>query len=114
MFDTGHFGLWYSLLGQLESMLHEMDDALAKKNTERPALPLTGLCQRDQKARVAAFRGLMQRYPIEIITCGPTAPIMGSRLQPAIEHLPHALETSPPRFLQSRSAPVPNPGSAPA
>lgn len=82
-------------------MLHEMDDALAEKCTARPALPFTGMRQRDQKSRVAAFRRLMAHYPIEIITSGHTAPIMGPRLQPAIERLLHAIETSPPRFLQS-------------
>jgi flavorubredoxin len=83
------------------TMLHEMDEALAVKNTERPALPFTGMRQRDQKARVAAYRKLIAQYPVEIITSGHTAPIMGPRLQPMIDKLLHSIETDPPRFLQS-------------
>ena len=83
------------------TMLHEMDEALAAKNTERPALPFTGMRQRDQKARVAAYRRLIAQYPVEIVTSGHTAPIMGPRLQPMIDKLLHSIETDPPRFLQS-------------
>ena len=77
------------------------NEALAVKNTERPALPFTGMRQRDQKARVAAYRKLIAQYPVEIITSGHTAPIMGPRLQPMIDKLLHSIETDPPRFLQS-------------
>jgi flavorubredoxin len=85
------------------TMLHEMDESVAAKSLERPALPFFGMRQRDQKTRVAAFRRLMAQYPIEIVTSGHTAPIMGPRLQTAIDKLLLAIETSPPRFLQSQT-----------
>lgn len=86
------------------TMLHEMDSALAAKSLERPALPFLGMQLRDQAARVAAFRRLMAKYPIEIITSGHTAPLMGSALQTAIEQLLQRIQHSPPRFLQSRAS----------
>lgn len=69
------------------TMLHEMSAEQAKQATDRPALPFTGMELRDQPARVAAFRALMARYPVEIIAGGHTAPIMGPVLQPTIEKL---------------------------
>ena len=86
------------------TMLHEMSPGLATAVSDRPALPFTGMRQRDQKARVAAFRNLLQSYPPEIITSGHSGPIMGPILQPTIEKLLHAVATSGPDFLQSSGA----------
>jgi hypothetical protein len=76
------------------------------KSLERPALPFLGMQLRDQAARVAAFRKLMAQYPIEIITSGHTAPLMGPALQTAIEKLLYSIEHSPPRFLQSSNSSI--------
>ncbi len=69
------------------TMLHEMSAEQVKQATDRPAMPFNGMQQRNQAARVAAFRALMARYPLEIIAGGHTAPIMGPILQPTIEKL---------------------------
>jgi flavorubredoxin len=85
------------------TMLHEMSAEQVKQATDRPALPFTGMQQRDQVARVAAFRKLMGQYPIEILAGGHTGPIMGPVLQPTIEKLLATIaenETGP-AYLQS-------------
>jgi len=85
------------------TMLHEMPRELREAVTDRPALPFFGMRNRDQAARVAAFRNLMTKYPIEIITSGHTLPIMGPATQPAIDKLLAAIANVEqlPRFLQS-------------
>jgi flavorubredoxin len=85
------------------TMLHEMTPELRKAVTDRPALPFVGMRNRDQKIRVEAFRRLMAKYPLEIITSGHTLPIMGPATPPAIEKLLAAISNVEqlPRFLQS-------------
>jgi flavorubredoxin len=83
------------------TMLHEMTPETALAVSNRPALPFTGMVQRDQKARVAAFRNLLKSYPVEIIISGHSGPLMGPSLEPNIEKLMHSMETSPPQMLQS-------------
>lgn len=84
-------------------MFHEMSDEQWKACSDRPALPFFGMRARDQKVRVAAFRNLMKRYPIEIITSGHCGPIMGPRVEPTIEKLLAMIEdpNRGPRFLMS-------------
>lgn len=93
-------------------MFHEMSDEQFDACTDRPALPFFGMRQRDQKARVAAFRNLMKQYPIEIITSGHCGPIMGPRLQPAIERLLAKIEDPNvgPRFLSADASAEPQAG----
>jgi flavorubredoxin len=77
------------------TMLHEMSDADIEKVTGgASAGPIFGGRARDQKARVAAFRNLMAKYPIEIITSGHYGPIMGKALKPAMEKTLVAIETN--------------------
>jgi flavorubredoxin len=85
------------------TMLHEMPKDLAERAAERAALPFFGLRQRSQSSRVAAFRKLLQRYPVDIITSGHTAPIMGEMTAPIIERMLARLESpnEGPRYLQS-------------
>ena len=85
------------------TMPHEMSAEQLKLCTDRPALPFTGLRQRDQAARVAAFRKLMAQYPIEIIASGHSGPIMGPVLNPLIDTLlaTIAADSTKPFFLQS-------------
>lgn len=85
------------------TMLHEMPKDLAERASERAALPFFGLRQREQSTRVAAFRRLLQKYPVEIITSGHTAPIMGGMTATIIERMLARLDspTEGPRYLQS-------------
>lgn len=85
------------------TMLHEMPKDLAERASERAALPFFGLRQRSQSSRVAAFRRLLEKYPVEIITSGHTAPIMGTMTKPIIEKMLARLDspTEGPRYLQS-------------
>lgn len=87
-------------------MFHEMSQDQWTACAGRPALPFFGMRARDQKLRVAAFRNLMKRYPIEIITSGHCGPIMGPRLQPTIEKLLAAIDDPAvgQRFLSSDAA----------
>lgn len=67
-------------------MLHELSDERIEKITDRAfAGPIFGGRFRNQKIRVEAFRNLMKRYPIEIITSGHYGPLMGKALKPALE-----------------------------
>jgi flavorubredoxin len=85
------------------TMLHEMSPELAERASERAALPFFGLRQRSQTSRVAAFRRLLERYPVDIITSGHTAPIMAGMTAPIIEKMLAKLDspTEGPRYLQS-------------
>jgi len=85
------------------TMLHEMSPELAERASERAALPFFGLRQRSQTSRVAAFRRLLKRYPVDIITSGHTAPIMAGMTAPIIEKMLAKLDspTEGPRYLQS-------------
>ena len=85
------------------TMLHEMSPELAERASERAALPFFGLRQRSQTSRVAAFRRLLERYPVDIITSGHTAPIMAGMTAPIIEKMIAKLDspTEGPRYLQS-------------
>jgi flavorubredoxin len=67
------------------TMFHEMSEDMFQTNTDRHAMPFFGRNWRDQHQRVAAFRNLMKKYPIEIITSGHTGPIMGPRVPIVIE-----------------------------
>lgn len=67
-------------------MMHEMADAEIDTLTDQAfGGPIYGGKFRDQHARVKAFRNLLARYPVEIITSGHYGPIMGKALRPAIE-----------------------------
>jgi len=67
-------------------MLHEMSDEVIDTFTESAtAGPIFGGRFRNQKIRVEAFRNLMKKYPIEIITSGHYGPLMGKALKPAME-----------------------------
>ena len=67
-------------------MMHEMTDEQISALTDKAfAGPIYGGRYRDQEIRVKAFRNLVGKYPVEIITSGHYGPIMGKALQPAIE-----------------------------
>lgn len=69
------------------TMFHEMPEETFQRLSDRHAIPFFGRVWRDQKVRVEAFRNLMKKYPIEIITSGHTGPIMGPRVPIVIEKL---------------------------
>jgi glyoxylase-like metal-dependent hydrolase (beta-lactamase superfamily II) len=83
------------------TMFHEMPEQTLGSVIGRPALPFFGMRSRDQAARVEAFRGFLKQYPLEIITSGHTAPIMGAMVPRAIEKLLGDIASGGPRFLQS-------------
>jgi len=66
-------------------MFHEMSEEKFQQLSDRHAMPFFGKDWRDQQIRVAAFRNLMKKYPIEIITSGHVGPIMGPRVPIVIE-----------------------------
>lgn len=102
MFTVDMFGyIHHHVENVCGTMLHEMTPETALAVSNRPALPFTGMLQRDQKARVAAFRRLIEAYPVEIIISGHSGPVMGPALGPNIDKLMHSMETSPPQMLQS-------------
>lgn len=67
------------------TMFHEMSEDDFERHSDRHAMPFFGKNWRNQHDRVAAFRSLMKKYPIEIITSGHTGPIMGPRVSIVIE-----------------------------
>lgn len=69
------------------TMFHEMPAEKFLRLSDLHAMPFFGKNWRDQKIRVEAFRNLMKKYPIEIITSGHTAPIMGRTVPIVIEKL---------------------------
>lgn len=85
------------------TMMHEMQPAQFEAVSGRPALPFVGMKQRDQAARVAAFRRLMASYPIEMITSGHSGPIMGDVVPRVIDRLLGDIESGVAGVLQSTS-----------
>jgi flavorubredoxin len=69
------------------TMFHELAEADFQRLSDRHAMPFFGRGDRDQDIRVAAFRNLLKKYPIEVITSGHVGPIMGPRVPIVIEKL---------------------------
>lgn len=104
LFTADGFGHIHALTDNVcGTMPHEMSAAQFKAISDRPALPFTGMRQRDQHKRVAAFENLMKKYPLEIIVSGHCGPIMGAALQPIIEKLMNTIGMTNvgPKYLQS-------------
>ncbi len=104
MYTPDIFGhIHYEHENVCSTMLHEMPDDLAESIMKRPGIgPIYGLKARDQKLRAQAFRNMLKKYPVEIITSGHCSPIMGPRLQPVIDRI-LAVADSLPRGLDFSS-----------
>jgi flavorubredoxin len=67
------------------TLFHEMSEDDFQRLSDRHAMPFFGRNDRDQQIRVQAFRNLLKKYPIEVITSGHVGPIMGPRVPIVIE-----------------------------